>query len=84
MSRRALRYHILDSDIIFNLSRDVNLGRLNLICILFGCIVESYLIGVVVMTAVWRLEMHLLTTIVVTLAVLTATVNMLSVVCVAR
>ena len=84
MSRRALRYHILDSDIIFNLSRDVNLGRLNLICVLFGCIVESYLIGVVVVAAVRGLEMHLLTTIVVTLAVLTATVNMLSVVCVAR
>ena len=84
MSRRALRYYILDSDIVFQLSRDVDLGRLNLICILFGCIVESYLIGVVVVTAVWRLEMHLLTTVVVALAVLTATVNMLSVVCVAR
>ena len=84
MSRRALRYHILDSDIIFQLSRDVDLGRLNLICALFGCIVESNGVGVVVMTAVRDLEMHLLTTIVVTLAVLTATVNMLSVVCVAR
>ena len=84
MSRRALRYYILDSDVIFNLSRDVDLGRLNLICVLFGCVVEGYLIGVVVVAAVWRLEMHLLTTIVVALAVLTAAVDMLSVVCVAR
>jgi hypothetical protein len=84
VSRRTLRYHILDSDIVFQLSRDVDLGRLNLICILFGCVVESYLVGVVVMTAVRGLEVHLLATLVVTLAVLTATVNMLGVVCVAR
>ena len=59
-------------------------NRLNINLFLLGCVVENNGVGVVVMTAVRGLEVHLLATLVVTLAVLTAAVNMLGVVCVAR
>ena len=59
-------------------------NRLDINLLLFGCIVENNGVGVVVMTAVRGLEVHLLATLVVALAVLTAAVDMLGVVCVAR
>ena len=59
-------------------------NRLDINLLLLGCVVENNGIGVVVMTAVRGLEVHLLATLMVTLAVLTATVNMLGVVCVTR
>ena len=59
-------------------------NRLNINLFLLGCIVENNGVGVVVMTAVRGLEVHLLATLMVTLAVLTAAVDILGVVCVAR
>ena len=59
-------------------------NRLDINLLLLGCVVENNGVGVVVMTAVRGLEVHLLATLMVALAVLTATVNMLGVVCVTR
>ena len=50
---------------------------LDVYLILLCCVVENNGVGVVVMTAVRGLEVHLLATLVVALAVLTATVDML-------
>ena len=80
----AHRDYILDGDIVVEFIRDIYLGRLNLIVILFDCVVKSNFVGVVVMTTVWRLEVHLLATLVVAVAVLSAAMDMLCVVCVAR
>jgi hypothetical protein len=52
-------------------------NRLNINLFLLGCVVENNGVGVVVMTAVRGLEVHLLATLVVAVAVLTATVDML-------
>lgn len=78
------RYYIFDCEIIFDLSRDVYLGRLDFITILFGCVVENDVVRVVVMTAVWNFEVGLFPTIVVTVAVLMATVDMRLVICTTR
>jgi hypothetical protein len=59
------------------LSRDVDNLRLNVVRVLFRCVVENNGVGVVVMTAVRGLEVHLLATLVMALAALTATVDML-------
>ena len=59
-------------------------NRLDINLLLLGCIVENNGVGVVVMTAVRCFEVHLLATLVVAVAVLTATVDMLCVMCVAR
>ena len=52
--------------------------------VLFGCVVESDAVRVVVVTAVRRLEVYLLAILVVAVARLTATMNMFVVVSVAR
>ena len=52
-------------------------NRLDINLLLLGCIVENNGVGVVVMTAVRGLEVHLLATLVMALAVLTAAVDML-------
>ena len=52
-------------------------NRLNINLFLLGCVVEDNGVGVVVMTAVRGLEVHLLVTLVMALAVLTAAVDML-------
>jgi hypothetical protein len=59
------------------LSRDVDNLRLNVVRVLFRCIVENNGVGVVVMTAVGGLEVHLIAVGVVAVAVLTAAVDML-------
>jgi hypothetical protein len=52
-------------------------NRLDINLLLLGCVVENNGVGVVVMTAVRGLEVHLLATLVMALAVLTAAVDML-------
>lgn len=59
-------------------------NRLDINLLLLGCIVENNGVGVVVVTAVGRLEVHLLVALVVAVARLTATVDMLVVVGMAR
>ena len=59
-------------------------NRLNINLFLLRCIVENNGVGVVVMTAVRGLEVYLLATFVVALAVLTAAVDMLLLVGVTR
>ena len=51
---------------------------------LLRCVVENDAVRVVMMTTVRRLEVHLLATLVMAVAVMTAAVNMLVVICVAR
>ena len=59
-------------------------NRLDINLLLLRYVVECNTVRVVVMTAVRRLEVHLLATLVMAVARLTATVNVLVVVCVAR
>ena len=59
-------------------------NRLDINLLLLRYIVKCDAVRVVVMTAVRRLEVHLLATLVVAVAVLSATVDMLCVVCIAR
>ena len=59
-------------------------SRLDINLLLLRYIVKCDAVRVVVMTAVRRLEVHLLATLVVAVAVLSAAMDMLCVVCVAR
>ena len=59
-------------------------SRLDINLLLLRYVVECDAVRVVVMTAVWRLEVSLFATLVVAVAVLSAAMDMLCVVCVAR
>ena len=84
MSGRAHQDYLLNRYLIFELCRNTEGYGLDFYVVLFGCVVESDAVRVVVVTAVRRLEVYLLAILVVAVARLTATVNMFVVVSVAR
>ncbi len=66
----ACRCNILDGDVVLQNGGDIYLGRQNICVILFGCVVEGNGDGVIVMAAVRGLDVGLLATLVVAVALL--------------